>query len=102
MKNLRSLLIMVFAAVAHETLISAEASAQPTNQNILTSLDSIQSQVNRLPPAWSEILPPATRFSLVLNNAAVLDRETGLVWERAPADTNNSGFVDDTDKLHFS
>src|SRR5687767_14776777 len=103
MKNLCSLLIIVFAVVAHETLIPAELSAQPPNQqNILDSLDSIETQVNRLPPAWSEILPPATRFSLVLNNAAVLDKETGLVWERAPGDTNDSGFVDDTDKLNFS
>jgi hypothetical protein len=37
-------------------------------------------------PAWDRKLPAAFRF-LVLTNwdyAAVLDRETGLVWERAP------------------
>jgi hypothetical protein len=38
-------------------------------------------------PAWDQKLPAATRF-IVLSNwngEAVLDRETGLVWERTPA-----------------
>ena len=33
---------------------------------------------------WSQILPAATRFQLVMGGAAVLDRETGLVWEQSP------------------
>jgi Protein of unknown function (DUF1566) len=48
------------------------------------------------PPAWNQKLPASTRFVLTLfeevcaNNIcaqiaqAVLDRETGLVWERSP------------------
>ncbi len=42
-------------------------------------------------PAWSQKLPAATRFVVLTdwNSEAVLDRETGLVWERAPqADTD--------------
>jgi hypothetical protein len=35
-----------------------------------------------IPPAWDSILAPEDRFQLVLADAAVLDRETGLVWER--------------------
>jgi hypothetical protein len=40
-------------------------------------------------PAWDQKLPAATRFVLLTdwNNEAVLDRETGLVWERSPATT---------------
>ena len=37
-------------------------------------------------PSWDQTLPSATRFIVLSNmgSAAVLDRETGLVWERSP------------------
>jgi hypothetical protein len=37
-------------------------------------------------PSWDQQLPTTTRFIVLSNwnNEAVLDRETGLVWERAP------------------
>ena len=38
-------------------------------------------------PSWDQQLPASTRF-IVLSNwggAAVLDRETGLVWEKSPS-----------------
>ncbi|MBI4007667.1 MAG: DUF1566 domain-containing protein [Planctomycetes bacterium] len=41
-----------------------------------------------IPPAWHEKLDAThrffNRFELVLDGAAVLDKETGLVWERYP------------------
>ena len=41
---------------------------------------------HEIPPAWSQTLSPASeRFVLVLNNEAVLDKETGLVWARERA-----------------
>jgi Protein of unknown function (DUF1566) len=43
-------------------------------------------------PSWDQTLPAATRF-IVLSNfagAAVLDRETGLVWEQSPDTTNRA------------
>jgi hypothetical protein len=43
-------------------------------------------------PSWAQTLPAFTRFVVLLNmnSEAVLDKETGLVWEKAPSsDTFN-------------
>lgn len=37
-----------------------------------------------LPPAWSLKLPTSTRFESALGGEAILDCETGLVWEKSP------------------
>ena len=38
-------------------------------------------------PSWDQTLPAATRFIVLtnMNSEAVLDRETGLVWEQSPS-----------------
>ena len=43
-------------------------------------------------PSWDQTLPAATRFIVLTNlgSAAVLDRETGLVWERSPSTTTGA------------
>jgi hypothetical protein len=38
--------------------------------------------LDEIPPTWSLILPTAQRYAVVMNGEAVLDKETGLVWER--------------------
>jgi Protein of unknown function (DUF1566) len=40
-------------------------------------------------PSWDQTLPANTRFIVLsnMNSEAVLDRETGLVWEKSPATT---------------
>jgi len=44
-------------------------------------------------PSWDQQLPASTRFVVLSNwgtgNEAVLDRETGLVWEKVPRANNN-------------
>jgi len=47
-------------------------------------LNAIQSQLEQIPPVWSQDLAAAERFVLVLGGVAVLDKETGLMWEQSP------------------
>lgn len=41
-------------------------------------------------PSWDQRLAPATRFIVLMDwsSQAVLDRETGLVWEQSPSATS--------------
>ena len=66
-------------AAAISAAADAPAAAPPaaTHQEILDKLGLI-------PPAWSQTLPAADRFQVVMGGAGVLDKETGLVWEQAP------------------
>lgn len=41
--------------------------------------------LDQIPPTWDQVLPSAIRFQLVMGGAAVLDKETGLVWEQSPS-----------------
>jgi hypothetical protein len=75
MKKFYSTLIAAVAFAAFATPVFA--ATPPTTQAILDA-------VNRIPPAWSQILPVTERFVLVMGGAAVLDKETGLVWEQSP------------------
>jgi Protein of unknown function (DUF1566) len=43
-------------------------------------------------PSWDQTLPASTRFIILsnFNSEAVMDRETGLVWERSPDATRRN------------
>ncbi len=90
MKRLISVALIVLVCMIGEVGVSSVA-AQSDRQvlqelhRIEQSLSSLQSAVERIPPSWSQKLPAAERFELVLDGVAVLDKETGLVWEKSPS-----------------
>src|SRR5947209_5821573 len=83
MKQTPSAIRAIFLALAGITAIPAVAQTTAPGPYYAT-------------PSWDQQLPAATRF-IVLSNwidathpsggAGVLDRETGLVWERSPTNT---------------
>jgi hypothetical protein len=65
------------------------APTMKTLDEIYQRLDDVYDKVDNIPPSWSQKLPVAERFVLVLGGEGVLDRETGLVWEKAPSISND-------------
>jgi len=45
-------------------------------------------------PSWDQTLPASTRFIVLsnMNSQAVLDRETGLVWQKSPSSAQVNWF----------
>ena len=53
---------------------------------------STMKTLDEVPPTWSQKLPASERFVLVLDGAGVLDKETGLVWEKSPDTTKRDWY----------
>ena len=53
-------------------------------------------------PSWDQTLPTATRWIVLTNmgSAAVLDRETGLVWQQNPSTNPSTTWASAVDVCH--
>ena len=80
-----TLFIAIITAALFVPCMATAGQLQPTAppEPTMKTLDEI-------PPTWSQKLPAAQRFVIVLDGAAVLDKETGLVWEKIPDTTLRS------------
>lgn len=72
-------------APSHKEILNSIDAVQTTVDSIETKTDAVKSKLDLIPPAWSQVLPVAERFVLVMGGASVLDKETGLVWEKSPS-----------------
>ena len=56
------------------------------------------------PPFWDDQVNSPARFKVLseFGGAAVFDKETGLVWEKSPGDTDGDGDVDTNDDLTWA
>jgi len=55
-----------------------------------------------IPPVWGKKIAGPDRFVSVLDGGAYCDRETGLVWEAAPGDTDGDMDVDIDDRVTWA
>ncbi len=84
------LLAAFIVPVGFKGLVYAgESDPSVTLTTLSDKLDGIQALLDQLKeqiqPTWSKVLPPyEERFKAVMNGEAVLDKKTGLVWEKSP------------------
>ena len=81
--------LLMFSTPALAGNLNPSAPPGPT----MKTLDQAPSKDEVIPP-WSQALPASERFKLVMmggmGGEAVLDRETGLVWQRSPWTNTNT------------
>ncbi len=89
--------LFVGLVVVMATQLGARAETQqPRSQSVRKDLTAAEPDPNdtKVYPlhSWNQRLPGSQRFELVFNGSGVLDRETGLVWQRYIL-MSNDGFT---------
>ena len=86
-RNIR-LAVSIFMAIAMALILpglSIAGTLEPPTNAVDASGNPVPTMT--MPPSWGQKLPAAERFALVLDGNGVLDKETGLVWEKSPSTT---------------
>ena len=81
-RKISAIVVLLILSLAAMTLPVGAQSSKDRLEQILTLLTSL----GDVSASWSRALPASDRFVVLadFNNEAVLDRNTGLVWELSP------------------
>jgi hypothetical protein len=94
-RELISVFALAFAVALLLPGLSIAGSLEPPSNAVDQSGNPVSTMktLDQIPPTWSQKLPCDTtacpRFEIVMDGVGVLDKETGLVWQRYPYNFNN-------------
>jgi len=90
-KKLIPVFAIAFAVALLLPGLSTAGSLEPPSNALDQSGNPVPTMktLDQIPPTWSQKIPCTSttncpRFEIVMDGEAVLDKETGLVWERTP------------------
>lgn len=91
--NSRKTSVTIVLAVLTVGVLALPVGAQ-SQKDLLEQILGVLRSFGDVSTSWSRALPAADRFAVLadFNDEAVLDRNTGLVWQRTPDDLGRSIF----------
>ncbi|UCG12798.1 MAG: DUF1566 domain-containing protein [Deltaproteobacteria bacterium] len=86
-KEQQSRFLIAIAMAFIAAMLALPMSISAGNLEPSAPLGPTMKTLDQISPTWSQIISGSERFEMVLGHNAVLDKETGLVWERNPDTT---------------